>query len=76
MKIARVKSVNLLQESACQIWFKDQIESWKLGGTAKSVLKCLFVPSMREIPCLGFFILLSIRDVKLNAQNFEIFGKK
>lgn len=37
MKVARAKSVNLLQVSACRIWLKLQIEGWKLGGTAKSV---------------------------------------
>ena len=33
MKIARAKSVNLLQVSALDL----SIQGWKLGGTAKSV---------------------------------------
>ena len=68
MKIARVKSVNLLQESALL-----KAGNWVVPRKA---LKMFIRPKHERNPVLGIFYMIEHQGRPLNAQNFQIFGKK
>lgn len=72
MKIARVKSVNLLQESV----FKSIKLRLEIGWYREKRFKMFIRPKHERNPVLGIFYMIEHQGRPLNAQNFQIFGKK